>query len=89
MASTNGSPLCRVFKFFTKIFSKSSTVDNLSHCTICLLAKQRKLSFTFNNSLSSNAFDLIHIDIWGSFSTKTYFGYSFFLIIIDDATRYT
>ena len=53
------------------------------------MAKQRKLSFTSNNNLSSNAFDLTHIDIWGHFSIQTYFGYSFFLTIVDDATCYT
>ncbi|TYK18103.1 Cysteine-rich RLK (receptor-like protein kinase) 8 [Cucumis melo var. makuwa] len=71
------------------LFLKPSTVDKMSHCTICPLAKQRKLSFTSNNHLSSNAFDLIHVDIWGPFSTETYSEYSYFLTIVDDATRYT
>ncbi|KAL4027855.1 hypothetical protein IC575_011045 [Cucumis melo] len=71
------------------LFLKPSTVDKMAHCTICPLAKQRKLSFTSNNHLSSNAFDLIYVDIWGPFSTETYSGYSYFLTIVDDATRYT
>ncbi|KAL0534469.1 hypothetical protein IC582_028760 [Cucumis melo] len=71
------------------LFLKPSTVDKMSHCTICPLAKQRKLSFTSNNHLSSNAFDLIHVDILRPFSTETYSGYSYFLTIVDDATRYT
>ena len=70
------------------LFSKSSIASNLSHCTICHLAKQMKLSFT-SNTLSSNAFNLIHIDIWRPFPTETYYGYSFFLTIVDDATHFT
>jgi len=59
------------------------------HCTTCPLAKQRKLSFPSNNHLSSNAFDLIHVDIWGPMSTATHAGYCYFLTIVDDATPFT
>ena len=59
------------------------------HCTTCPLAKQRRLSFSSNNHLSCNAFDLIHTDIWGPLSTATHEGYTYFLTIVDDATRFT
>lgn len=59
------------------------------HCTTCPLAKQIKLSFHSNNHLSSNAFDLIRIDIWGPTSIATHPGYSYFLTKVDDATRFT
>ena len=59
------------------------------HCTTCPLAKQRRLSFSSNNHLSCNAFDLIHTDIWGPLSTATHEGYTYFLTIVDDATHFT
>ena len=34
-------------------------------CSVCPLAKQRRLSFVSNNQLSKCAFDLIHCDTWG------------------------
>ena len=34
-------------------------------------------------------FELIHVDTWGSYHTKTYTGHRFFLAIVDDFTRST
>ena len=34
-----------------------------SHCRICHLAKQRRLPFISNNHMSSNPFELVHIDV--------------------------
>lgn len=82
-------PLLIAYSLQNLLHLKSSTVNKVSHCTMCPLAKQRKLSFTSNNHLSSNAFDLIHVHIWGPFSTQTHAGYPYFLTIVDDATHYT
>ena len=53
------------------------------------MAKQKRLPFTSHNHLSPNAFDLIHIDIWGPFSVSTPTGQRYFLTIVDDHTRVT
>lgn len=58
-------------------------------CFICPLAKQRCLSFVSNNHLSPNAFDLIHGDIWGTYSSQTRDGHRYFLTLVDDCTRFT
>ena len=47
------------------------------HCSICHLAKQKRLSFVSNNNLSSSAFDLIHVDIWGPFNAITIDGFKY------------
>ena len=60
-----------------------------SHCKICHMAKQKRLPFASYNHLSPNAFDLIHIDIWGLFSVATHAGQRYFLTIVDDHTRVT
>ena len=54
-------------------------------CTIYPLAKQKRLPFPFNNNLSTFAFDLLHMDVWGPYSTPTLDGYKYFLTIVDDA----
>ena len=57
------------------------------HCSICPLAKQKKLSFPSKNNICDNAFDLLHIDVWGPFAVPTTEGYKYFLTIVDDHTR--
>ena len=59
------------------------------HCSIWPLAKQHRLPFISRNKLSVNAFDLVHIDIWGPFHVQTQEGFKYFVIIVDDCTRVT
>lgn len=65
------------------------TNTDMNVCHICPLAKQRRLSFPFNNNVANDVFDLIHCDIWGPFKIPTYSGHKFFLTLVDDASRYT
>ena len=58
-------------------------------CSVCLLAKQKRLPFTCHNHFSDACFDLIHCDIWGPFHTPTYGNHRFFLSIVDDHSRFT
>jgi hypothetical protein len=53
------------------------------------MAKQHKLSFPVSTSVSQFPFDLVHCDIWGPLATKSINGSIFFLIIVDDCTRFT
>lgn len=39
--------------------------------------------------MSHCSFDLVHMDVWGPFSTSTMEGFKYFLTIVDDATRAT
>ena len=52
-------------------------------------SEQKCLSFPFNNHMSSSAFDILHMDVWGPYSTLTLDGCKYFLTIVDDATRAT
>lgn len=63
--------------------------SNSKSCTVCPLAKQKKLSFSSNNHVALNTFDIIHADIWGPLSTSTYNGYRYFLTLVDDASCFT
>ena len=58
-------------------------------CSVCPLAKQKRLPFTCHNHFSDACFDLIHCDIWGPFHTPTYGNHRFFLSIVDDHSRFT
>jgi hypothetical protein len=67
----------------------SVTISNNTICEICPLAKQKWLPFSLSVNKSIEAFQLIHIDIWGPFSVASYSGYQFFLTIVDDYSRFT
>ena len=58
-------------------------------CTVFPLAKQKRLSFPFNNKMCDSPFDLVHMDVWGPFSVPTLAGHRYFLTLVDDATRAT
>jgi hypothetical protein len=58
-------------------------------CVSCQLAKQPALSFNNNDSFSHASFDLIHSNIWGPSPTATVGGSKYFVIFVDDFSRYT
>ena len=64
---------------------KHDSVD----CISCQLAKQPALSFNNSDSFSHASFDLIHSDIWGPSPTATIGGSKYFVIFVDDFSRYT
>ena len=53
------------------------------------MEKLKRLPFPFNNKISSCAFDLVHMDVWGPYSTPILDGFKYFLIVMDDATKAT
>jgi len=58
-------------------------------CDICPKARQQRLPFSLSNITSSFPFELVHVDTWGPYHTKTHAGHRFFLTIVDDFTRAT
>ncbi|CAL5380597.1 unnamed protein product [Camellia sinensis] len=58
-------------------------------CVSCQLAKQPALSFNKSDSVSLAPFDLIHSDIWGPSPTPTMGGARYFVVFIDDFSRFT
>ena len=66
-----------------------SNVHSNKDCTLCPIAKQKRLPFPFFNHFSGNAFDLIHCDVWGLFAKSTHDGFRYFLTIVNDATSST
>ena len=58
-------------------------------CTTCQSAKQPALSFHKSTSISASPFDLVHSDIWGTAPTPTMGGARYFVLFIDDYSRFT
>ncbi|KAL4303976.1 hypothetical protein GQ457_10G014420 [Hibiscus cannabinus] len=60
----------------------------LHNCDTCLLAKHKRLPFPISTSVSESIFDLVHLDVWGPFPVKSFYGHSYFLTIVDDKSRF-
>ncbi|XP_019230971.1 PREDICTED: uncharacterized protein LOC109211846 [Nicotiana attenuata] len=57
-----------------------------SPCSICPMARQSKLPFPTSSISTKNAFEMIHVDTRGPYSTSTYDGFNYFLTNMDDFT---
>jgi hypothetical protein len=58
-------------------------------CMPCQLGKQPALPFNNSESITSATFDLIHSDVWGPSLIPTVVGSRYFVIFVDDFSRYT
>lgn len=58
-------------------------------CSVCPLAKQKRLSFDSHNNMSAVSFDLVHADIQGPNAHATSNGYRYFFTHVDDHNRFT
>lgn len=76
-------------KTISKQFPYIQFKNNVTPCDACHYAKQRKLPFPNSSTKSFAPFDLLHVDIWGPFSTVSFVGYRYFLTLVDDFSRYT
>jgi hypothetical protein len=66
-----------------------SVTNESFDCTACQTAKQPALSFHKSTSISASPFHLVHSDIWGPAPTSTMVGSRYFVLFIDDYSRFT
>lgn len=66
----------QLIQFLQAQMSKAAVSEaGPSHkCTICPLAKFKRLPLCSKNNFSPYSFDLIHCDIWGPYGKSTYNG---------------
>ncbi|CAL9022395.1 unnamed protein product, partial [Prunus brigantina] len=60
-----------------------------SVCQSCLEGKMSRLPFSLSETRSSEAFHRIHSDVWGPSPCTSISGYRYYVIFVDDCTRYT
>lgn len=53
------------------------------------MAKSHKLSFPISHTASTVPFQLVHMDVWGPSPVPSNKGYRYYLLVVDDFTRYT
>ncbi|HEV7736248.1 MAG TPA: reverse transcriptase domain-containing protein, partial [Chlamydiales bacterium] len=60
----------------------------LSTCEGCLLGKSTRRSYTSSLTRSTEPFQLIHMDLCGPMQTRSIEGHDYFMILVDDYTRF-
>ena len=63
--------------------------NKLQICCACQYAKSHKLLFSLSMSRASHLLALVHADIWGVAPTPSTSGARFFLLLIDDFSRFS
>jgi transposase InsO family protein len=66
-----------------------SVSNNSFDCISCQLGKQPALPFNNSESHATVSFDLIHSDVWGPSPVASMSGSRYFVIFVDDFSRYT
>ncbi|KAI0516541.1 hypothetical protein KFK09_009218 [Dendrobium nobile] len=70
-------------------FQENQNSDSTSICISCNMSKHHKLSFSSSKSVCNKSFQLVHSDVWGPAPSLLLNGYRFYVIFIDDYTRYS
>lgn len=65
------------------------TIEHFLDCIGCKISKHTALPFNVSSSATAAPFDLIHSDIWGPASQSTKGGSFYYVLFINDCTRYT
>ena len=63
--------------------------DICSQCTYCISAKMHKFPFPKHVMSSTFPLQLVHSDVWGLAPVTSMLGYRFYVIFVDDFTRFT
>ena len=69
--------------------SVSFQINKIAPCKICPLAKSHSLPYSLSSSHASQPLALIHTDLWGPAPSPSTSGARYFLLFIDDYSRYT
>lgn len=64
-------------------------VNHKDVCDVCCYARQIRLPYTVSNNRDVHPYDLVHFDILGPLAVQSLHGHSYFLIDVDDCSRYT
>ena len=72
-----------------KVINVTKWLTKDTICTSCQLGKRCKLSFNKSESISKFPLQKIHSDLWGPAPTVSSQKFQYYVIFIDDFTRYT
>ena len=70
-------------------YEKNKAVSCSTICFSCQLAKSHRLPTRLSFSRASKLLELIHMDIWGPASINSTSSAKYFILLLDDFSRYT
>ena len=62
---------------------------NNTLCSDCAISKSFKLPFVSVSCTTSKPLELLHMDVWGPAPISSVHGFRYYLIIVDDYTKYS
>lgn len=86
-----GHPSLTTMKHMGGITEKftEEMVRELEQCEVCFKAKQCREPFSVLNRRTDSLFDLVHVDLWGSYATENLCSTKYMLTIVEDYSRVT
>lgn len=84
-----GHPSCFIVRQVLNACNLKFSSSTEQFCTSCQLAKSHRLLFSLSSSRVVAPFDLVYTDVWGPSPLKSINGARYFLLFIDDCTKYT
>ena len=72
-----------IYRLPTLAHNKNAT------CNACLSSKSHKLPFAITDHSTSKPLELVHSDLWGPSPVTSHLGHKYYVIFVDDFTRYT
>ncbi|XP_031282138.1 uncharacterized protein LOC116140680 [Pistacia vera] len=86
-----GHPNVKTLQYvLNKLHVKQSTASNKSSfCEACQFGKLKQCSFPISSSRASCLLELVYSDLWGPTPVMSREGYRYYVIFVDDFSRYT
>ena len=81
--------LYSALKHFFHSITLSQIVNICSSCEYCISAKMYKYPLTKSPIVSNSVLDIVHSDVWGPAPLSFVLGFSYYVIFVDDYTRFT
>jgi hypothetical protein len=78
-------------KLFDRKLVTGFNVDHdtpFTDCAACTEAKQSVIPFNKGMEHDSEPGELTHVDVWGKYSVSSINGFQYYLLMVDDASRY-
>ena len=66
----------------------SDKLSSMMFCDACQAGKSKHLPFHLSGRISSHVLELVHCDIWGPSPVITASGYRYYIIFVDDYSRF-
>ena len=83
-----GHPSFHILKSVYPTLFNGINIETLT-CEACQFSKHKRASFPQSNHRYLSTFECIHSDVWGSYSTLGLSHHKWFILFVDDFSRYT